>query len=150
MATGDGQRPRFDPSYDAALGPLAAAMNAYVREELKFDSDLPYKVLTGVGPWPQDQNRYASTASQLADAMSRNHHLRVLVQTGAATWPCPIVPMGTRSTISRSIPLSEPTSATPTYDSGHMMYLRLEDLAKLERDLRAFLEPPPADTPAGQ
>jgi hypothetical protein len=35
-----------------------------------------------------------------------------------------------------------------TYDSGHMMYLKLEDLAKLERDLRAFLEPAAAPAPA--
>ena len=35
------------------------------------------------------------------------------------------------------------------YESGHMMYLKLEDLAKLERDLRAFLEPAaPAPAPA--
>ena len=29
--------PSFDPSYMAALGPLAATMNAYVREELAFE-----------------------------------------------------------------------------------------------------------------
>ena len=33
--------PSFDPSYMAALGPLAATMNAYVREELAFENDLP-------------------------------------------------------------------------------------------------------------
>ena len=34
--------------------------------------------------------------------------------------------------------------AYATYASGHMMYLRLEDLAKLERDLRAFVTAPAA------
>jgi len=136
-----GGDPRFDPSYDAALGPLAAVMNAYVREELKFESDLPYRVLTGVGPWPQDQNGYASTARQLGEAMSRNHHLRVLVQAGACDLAVPFRSM-VHSIDHLGIDPDLRNNVTyATYDSGHMMYLRLEDLAKLERDLRAFLEP---------
>lgn len=133
--------PQFDPSYDAALGPLAAVMNAYVREELKFESDLPYRVLTGVGPWPQDQNGYASTARQLGEAMSRNHHLRVLVQAGACDLAVPSLSMVHSIAHLGIDPDLRKNVTYATYDSGHMMYLRLEDLAKLERDLRAFLEP---------
>jgi carboxypeptidase C (cathepsin A) len=132
--------PRFDPSFDAALGPLAAAMNAYVREELEFESDLPYRVLTGVGPWPQDQNRYASTAADLGEAMSRNHHLRVLVQTGRCDLAVPYLSM--RYSIDHlqidSELLKNVTYAD--YDSGHMMYLHFPDLVKLGKDLREFLK----------
>lgn len=145
-----GGSPRFDPSYDAALGPLAAAMNAYVREELKFESDLPYRVLTGVGPWPQDQNRYSSTARQLGEAMSRNHHLRVLVQTGACDLAVPYRSMVHSINHLMIDPELLANVSYATYDSGHMMYLKLEDLAKLERDLRAFLEPPAPVTPASE
>jgi len=134
--------PRFDPSYDAALGPLAAAMNAYVREELKFESDLPYKVLTGVNPWPQDQNRYASTARQLGEALSRNHHLRILVQTGLCDLAVPSRSLRHSIDHLQIDPVLRNNVTYASYDSGHMMYLRLEDLAKLARDLRAFLEPP--------
>jgi carboxypeptidase C (cathepsin A) len=136
-----GGDPRFDPSYDAALGPLAAAMNAYVREDLKFESDLPYRVLTGVGPWPQDQNRYSSTARQLGEAMSRNHHLRVLVQTGACDLAVPYLSLVHSIDHLGIDPDLRKNVSYATYDSGHMMYLRLEDLVKLERDLRTFLEP---------
>jgi len=136
--------PQFDPSFDAALGPLSAAMNAYVREELLFESDLPYRMLTGVGPWPQDQNRYSSTAPQLAEAMSRNHHLRVLVQTGRCDLAVPYLSMrhsinhlGVDPELLKNVTYAD-------YDAGHMMYLRLDDLEKFERDLRAFLEPLPA------
>ena len=139
-----GGDPRFDPSYDAALGPLAAAMNAYVREELKFESDLPYRVLTGVGPWPQDQNRYSSTARQLGEAMSRNHHLRVLVQTGACDLAVPYLSLVHSIDHLGIDPDLRKNVAYATYASGHMMYLRLEDLAKLERDLRAFVTAPAA------
>jgi len=137
--------PLFDPSYDAALGPLAAAMNAYVREDLKFESDLPYRVLTGVGPWPQEQNRYSSTARQLGEAMSRNHHLRVLVQTGACDLAVPYRSMVHSINHLAIDPELLRNVSYATYDSGHMMYLRREDLAKLERDLRAFLAAPAAD-----
>jgi len=136
-----GGDPRFDPSYDAALGPLAAVMNAYVREELGFKSDQPYRVLTGVGPWPQDQNRYSSTARQLGEAMSRNHHLRVLVQAGRCDLAVPFLSLvhsidhlGIDPELRKNVTYAE-------YESGHMMYLHRPDLEKLERDLRAFLEP---------
>jgi len=134
---GDG--PRFDPSYDAALGPLATAMNAYVREDLDFESDLPYRVLTGVGPWPHDQNRYASTARQLAEAMSRNHHLRVLVQAGVCDLAVPYRAMPHSFDHLAIDPALRANVTYATYDSGHMMYLSLDDLARFERDLRAFL-----------
>ena len=119
-------------------------MNAYVREELKFESDLPYKVLTGVGPWPQDQNRYSSTARQLGEAMSRNHHLRVLVQTGACDLAVPYLSLVHSIDHLGIDPDLRKNVAYATYASGHMMYLRLEDLAKLERDLRAFVTAPAA------
>ena len=55
--------PRFDPSYAATYGPFSAAMNAYVREELKFEDDLPYEILAGVSPWNyESRNSYPSVA----------------------------------------------------------------------------------------
>jgi carboxypeptidase C (cathepsin A) len=137
-----GGTPRFDPSFDAALGPLSAAMNAYVREELEFESDLPYRVLTGVGPWPQDQNRYSSTARQLGEAMSRNHHLRVLVQTGRCDLAVPYLSM--RYSIDH-LEIDRDLLKNVTYvdyDSGHMMYLHLPDLEKFGHDIRGFLAVP--------
>ncbi|MFM7035735.1 MAG: S10 family peptidase [Planctomycetia bacterium] len=138
QASGD---PRFDPSYDAALGPLAAVMNAYVREELMFESDQPYRVLTGVGPWPHDQNRYSSTVGQLGEAMSRNHHLRLLVQVGRCDLAVPFLSLvhsidhlGIDPELRKNVTYAE-------YESGHMMYLHRPDLEKLHRDLRAFLDP---------
>jgi carboxypeptidase C (cathepsin A) len=149
----DGDRvsgmPRFDPSYDAALGPLAAAMNAYVREELKFETDLPYKVLTGVGPWPQDQNRYASTAGQLADAMSRNPHLRVLVQTGRCDLAVPYLSLRHSIDHLRIDPDVRPHVEYAEYDSGHMMYLNRPDLGRMADDLRRFLSQEPDTARSG-
>jgi len=132
--------PRFDPSYTAALGPLASTMNDYVRGELGFESDLPYRVLTGVGPWKYDQNTYASTADDLARAMSKNPHLRVLVLTGRCDLAVPADSM--RYSVDHLDVAAEVRAnvSYADYDSGHMMYLNLPDLEKLEADVAAFLE----------
>src|SRR5262249_30727427 len=42
-----GERPDYDPSYSTVQGTFTAAWNQYVRQELKFESDLPYEILTG-------------------------------------------------------------------------------------------------------
>ena len=59
--------PDFDPSDAAALGPFSAAMNSYVRSELKFEDDLPYEIIAGVQPWNYGvRNNYASAGDKLA------------------------------------------------------------------------------------
>jgi carboxypeptidase C (cathepsin A) len=54
----------YDPSYDKTVyGPFAAVVNDYIKRELKFNSDLPYEILTGrVGYWPLSNDRYLNVA----------------------------------------------------------------------------------------
>jgi carboxypeptidase C (cathepsin A) len=131
--------PAFDPSYTAALGPLATAMNAYVREELAFESDSPYKVLAGVGPWKFEQNAYASTSRELAEALSENPHLRVLVQVGLCDLAVPGESMRHSIDHLKLAPELRGNISFAEYASGHMMYLNLPDLRKLRKDLEAFI-----------
>lgn len=131
--------PAFDPSYTAALGPLASVMNAYVREELGFESDSPYKVLAGVGPWRFEQNSYASTSRELAEALSENPHLRVLVQVGLCDLAVPGDSMRHSIDHLKLAPELRGNISFAEYASGHMMYLNLPDLRKLRKDLEAFI-----------
>ena len=134
-----GESPRFDPSYEAALGPLTAAMNAYVREELGFESDLPYRVNAGARPWPFEQNRYDSTARELASALSRNPHLRVLVQAGLCDLAVPATSMR-HSVDHLSIdPGRRSAISFVEYAGGHMMYLDRADRMQFRDDVREFL-----------
>jgi carboxypeptidase C (cathepsin A) len=134
--------PRFDPSYAATYGPFSAAMNSYLREELKFQNDLPYEILTGVQPWNYDaRSSYPSVANQLASVMNQNPYLRVLVLTGLRDLACPVDGvrysvdhMQLDSTFRTNISWAE-------YESGHMMYVNLPDLIKLQKDLTQFLQP---------
>jgi len=131
--------PGFDPSFTAALGPLASMMNAYVREELGFVSDAPYKVLAGVGPWSFDQNAYASTSRELADALAKNPHLRVLVQVGRCDLAVPGDSMRHSIDHLTLAPELRGNITFAEYQSGHMMYLTLADLKQLRTDLEAFI-----------
>ena len=135
--------PSFDPSYMAALGPLAATMNAYVREELAFENDLPYKALAGLHPWEYEENTYSSTAADLASAMSKNPHLRVLVMTGQCDLAVP--PDAMRHSINHLEidPLIRANVSFAEYESGHMMYLNSPDLKKLGHDVAEFIDSGP-------
>lgn len=134
--------PRFDPSYAATYGPFSAAMNAYVRGELKFEDDLPYEILAGVQPWNFDaRSSYPSVADRLASAMSQNTYLRVLVLSGLRDLACPVD--GIRYSIDHLEldPAYRKHISYAEYEAGHMMYVNLPDLKKLQQDLEAFLTP---------
>ena len=134
--------PGFDPSSTAVMGPFAAAMNSYVRSELKFEDDLPYTLLAGVQPWNYGaQNSYANASAKLADDLNQNPYLKILVLGGRCDLVCPI------DTIKHSLshmPLAPELRGQIHYaefDAGHMMYINLPDLQKLRRELTAFIVP---------
>ncbi len=136
-----GPLPRFDPSYAAALGPFAAGMNSYLREELKYVNDLPYEVLASVQPWNYDaRHSYPSVADRLASVMSQNPHLRVLVLIGLRDLACP--GDGIRYSLDhlQLDPALRGNISYAEYESGHMMYVNLPDLKKLQKDLETFVK----------
>jgi carboxypeptidase C (cathepsin A) len=134
--------PGFDPSSTAVMGPFSAAMNSYVRSELKFEDDLPYALLAGVQPWNYGaRNSYANASAKLADVMNQNPYLKILVLGGRCDLVCPI------DTIKHSLshmPLAPEQRNMIHYaefDAGHMMYINLPDLQKMQRELTTFLQP---------
>jgi len=134
--------PDFDPSDAAVLGPFSAAMNSYVRGELKFEDDLPYELLAGVQPWNYgSRNTYASAGDRLAGMMNQNPYMRVLVLGGRCDLVCPI---DTVHYALDHMPLDPAYRTNITYaefDAGHMMYINLPDLKKLRATVEDFLKP---------
>src|SRR5207302_969349 len=77
-----GERPEFDPSYASVQGAFTATFNDYVRDELKWDTDLTYEALTDkVRPWSYEkqQNQYVDTAEMLREAIAQTPNLQALV-----------------------------------------------------------------------
>jgi carboxypeptidase C (cathepsin A) len=133
--------PDFDPADAAVLGPFSAAMNSYVRGELKFEDDLPYEILAGVQPWNYGaRNTYASAGEQLAGIMNQNPYMKILVLGGRCDLVCPI---DTVHYALDHMPLDPAYRTNITYaefDAGHMMYINLPDLKKLHATVEDFLK----------
>jgi len=131
-----------DPSYSNVYGVFATQLNAYVRGELKYDSDLAYEVLTrDVHPWSYAgfSGRYVSSAGALGEAMTNNPGLRVFVACGHYDLATPAG--GIEHTINH-LPTDPARLASVSfgyYEGGHMMYSNLDSLARLNADLRAFV-----------
>jgi carboxypeptidase C (cathepsin A) len=134
--------PGFDPSAAAVMGPFSAAMNAYVRSELKFEDDLPYEILKPMPAWDyRDHNRLPTASAALAEAINQNPYLKVLVLGGRCDLVCPVDTM--RYSLHHA-PLAEAYRKNVTFsefDAGHMMYINQPDLRKLQADVEKFLQP---------
>ncbi len=69
-----GEDDEFDLSNSALQGPYTAMFQDYVRNELKWESDLHYPTSGNVRPWSWDefQNSYMDMTDRLRSAMSHN------------------------------------------------------------------------------
>ncbi len=146
--------PGFDPSMEAIDGPYAALLNSYIREELGYENDLPYEILTGrVHPWSYRSatNRYVNVAPRLRDAMLKNRNLRVFFASGYYDLATPY--FATDYTIDHlGLPADlRGNIQTAYYEGGHMMYIHEGLLARLGDEVRGFyaqtLSTPPTPQP---
>lgn len=140
-----GERYEFDPSYDATIyGPYSGAFNDYVRRDLKFESDLPYEILTGrVRPWNYNnvQNQFLNVAETLRGAMHENPHLRVWIANGYYDLATPF--FATEYTINQMNlhPSLRKNISMTYYESGHMMYIHMPSLIQFKKDFVTFIRP---------
>jgi carboxypeptidase C (cathepsin A) len=134
--------PEYDPSYASVQGAFTAAWNQYVRTELKFESDLPYEVLTGrVNPWSYQEyeNQYVNVADTLREAMTQNAALKVFVGAGYYDLATPFFSAEyTLSHMGLDAKLRDHISMG-YYEAGHMMYTQLKSLQKARQDLSKFM-----------
>ena len=137
-----GSRPDYDPSYASVQGAFTAAWNQYVHTELKYESDLPYEILTDrVQPWSfrEYENRYVNVADTLRNAMTQNAALRVFVANGYYDLATPF--LATEYTVNHMLldPKLRDHITLSYYEAGHMMYTQLKSLEKLRQDIGRFL-----------
>ncbi len=131
-----GQSPNFDPALTSWNHSFAPAINHYLREELGFKTDLQYWLFGPVNPWNRQGDR---TGQQLQQALAENPYLHVLTQSGYFDG-------GTDYFNARyNMWAMDPSGRFQDrlhfkgYRSGHMMYLRAEDLATSNDDIREFI-----------
>lgn len=136
------ERMEYDPSAEGVFAAFAGTFNQYIRSELKFESDLPYEILTGnVQPWNWgEQNAYLNVSGTLADTLTRNPFLKIHVSSGFYDMATPW--MATKYTFHhlRIDPTLEKNITLDDYTAGHMMYLNRADLKKQKGDLTKFIQ----------
>ena len=132
----------YDPSYATIQGPYTATFNDYVRRKLRFRSDLTYEILSSLfESWSYKtfEGKYVNVAETLRQVMSQNSYLKVFVGSGYFDLATPY--FATTYTLNHLglDPELQGNITTHIYEAGHMMYVRLESLAKLKADLNAFI-----------
>jgi len=134
-----GERQEFDPSNTALQGPYVALFQDYVKNQLKWSSDLHYYPSGNVRPWTYVQNRYMDMTDTLRLTMAKNPYLKVLLVSGyydMATYVGGAEFNFTHLAYDRQI--TDRVSYT-YYEGGHMMYIRPSAHAELKKDVAAFI-----------
>ena len=131
-----GIRPDYNSELSSWEHSFTPAINHYIRKELNFKTDLKYNIFGPVHPWNNDDD---NTREDLRRAMAENPYLKVLFQSGyydgATTY------FNAKYTMWQIDPSGKMKNRFyfKGYRSGHMMYLRNEDLIKANNDLRTFI-----------
>jgi carboxypeptidase C (cathepsin A) len=131
-----GDNPDYNSELDSWEHSFTPAINQYILNELKFKTDIKYNMFGPVHPWEDDN---LNTREDLRQAMAQNPYLNILTQSGyydgATTY---FAAKYTQWQIDPSGKLRD-RMHFKGYRSGHMMYLRKEDLKKANDDLREFI-----------
>lgn len=131
-----GSSPDHNIELSSWLHSFTPAINYYLREILNFKTDVKYNMFGDVHPWDTKNN---NTREELRSAMAQNPFLNIMVQSGyfdgATTY------FNAKYTMWQLDPSSKLSERMifKGYRSGHMMYLRKEDLKTANDDLREFI-----------
>ena len=132
-----GDSPDYNAELTSWLHSFTPAINYYLQEELKFKTDLRYYMFGPVHPWDRTGD---NSGENLRQAMAQNPNLDVLIQSGyfdgATTY------FNAKYSMWQLDPSGKMQDrlSFKGYRSGHMMYLRAEDLKNANDDIREFIQ----------
>ena len=132
-----GSGPDYNAELTSWLHSFTPAINHYLRDVLKYKTDVKYNMFGPVQPWDNSNDR---TGENLRLAMAQNPYMRLLVQSGyydgATTY------FDAKYTMWQVDPSGKMRDRMEFkgYRSGHMMYLRSEDLVTSNEHIREFIK----------
>lgn len=137
----------YDPTTSAILPPYTSVFNNYVRTELGYKSDMPYRVFAFQGEgafskweWGSAAEGFPDTASALRRALTKNPYLKVLVMEGYYDLATPYYAANFTMDHLDLGPNFHANISFTTYNAGHMVYVDNDSLDKFKRDLAAFID----------
>ena len=131
-----------DPSFYGIDAGYTAAINQHLRDTLKYRTDRSYVTIGSVGQWDwrlglgRDRDAYLNVTPYIGKALRENSGLKVFVGQGYYDFATPF--FAAEYALTRT-GIPQDRVEYHYYDSGHMMYVRDEDRAKLSRDVRNFI-----------
>jgi carboxypeptidase C (cathepsin A) len=135
-----GEQQEYDPSDAAPHGAVAAVFQDYIKNELKWETDLHYPISGGaVRPWTYDQNRYMDMTDALRQSMAKNPFLKVFVACGYYDMATPVAGAEFNFTHLAYDRQVADRVAFGYYESGHMIYLRPSAHKALKADVARFI-----------
>lgn len=134
-----GERQEFDPSNQALQGPYTALFQDYIRNDLKWESDLHYPTSGNVRPWTYVQNSYMDMTEALRGTMTRNPFLKVFVAIGYYDMA---TIMGSAEFNFNHLAYDKQVTDRVSYgyyEAGHMIYIRPGPHEALKNDITKFI-----------
>ena len=130
----------FDPSFEAVKGAFTATINDYLRNDLKFETDVPYETLAPISWNSGSENRYLEVEQALSGAMSQNPSMKVWVTAGY--YDMAIAYSATQYAVRQLLvdPALRPNLSLTLYEGGHMMYNNAPARKQFKADFETFLE----------
>lgn len=139
--------PFYDPTTAAILPPYTSVFNNYVRADLGYKTDMPYKVFAFKDDdsdlkweWGSGIEGFPDTAKALREAMVKNPYLKVLVMEGYYDLATPFYAADYTMDHLDLTPNYRKNISFARYDSGHMVYIENNSLIKMKHDLVTFME----------
>ncbi|MBS1946208.1 MAG: carboxypeptidase [Bacteroidetes bacterium] len=132
-----GDEPDYNAELTSWLHSFTPAINIYLREDIGYKTDLKYNMFGMVYPW---DNKNDHTGENLRQAMAENPYLHVMVLSGYYDGACDY--FNAKYSLWQMDPSGrlKDRLSWKGYRSGHMMYLRKEDLSASNDQLRAFIK----------
>jgi carboxypeptidase C (cathepsin A) len=157
---GNAERPDDDPASTAISGAFIANFMDYAKKTLGYQTEMPYKVSAREpgfdwdwkhrAPGSNFQQNTPNTAVDLAATMRTNPYLKVLFMNGYYDMATPFY--GTEFDVNHMLlePSLQRNVKFTYYQSGHMVYLNPDELAKMHADLGAWYDETMADARSSQ
>ena len=135
----------LDPSLDGLMAPFSSAMNAYVRQELNYENDLPYEILNSEvgGKWDwstglEGKQGYVDVGEEARMAMSLVPDMRLFFGCGYYDVATPYFASIWTVRQMRLEPEQRKQVTIQFYEGGHMLYTHEDARKKLFEDAEAF------------
>jgi carboxypeptidase C (cathepsin A) len=132
-----GDRPDYNAELMSWLHSFTPAINYYLQQELDYKTDIKYNMFGDVHPWDRENDH---TGENLRHAMAENPYMKVMIQSGYFDGATNY--FDAKYTMWQLDPSGRMKDRLrfEGYRSGHMMYLRSEDLEMANEHIRQFIE----------